>query len=706
MNRRRFLLGVVLVAVPVIVGMWAVGSFASGPKQLWNGYANDRSVSKPIVSHDVRHDLSKPLREMAPVPPTSGMHEAPENPMKQYVGGGKSTDAALQAPSKLGPMPGLQADFESMAMTCGCYPPDTNGDVSQTQYAQTVNLTFAVYNKTGTLLFGPVPTNQLFAGFGGACQTTNNGDPIVKYDDIANRWVVTQFAFPNGSGAGPYEQCVAVSQTSDATGAYYRYEFVISQTEFDDYPKLGVWPDAYYLTFNDFLFGGPFDGASVVALDRAAMVAGNPATMVQFVLGTAFGGLLPSDVDGSTMPPAGSPNYILQFDDDGNGYPQDQLEINKFHVDFANPGNSTFTSDPPIAVAAFNSNQPNIPQKGGPALESLTDRLMYRLAYRNFGDHEAMVVNHTVNSNGAGLAGFRWYELRRTGGSWSVFQQSTYAPDALNRWMGSVAMDKKGDIAAGFSTANSSNYAAIAYAGRLVSDAPNTFTMESTMHSGSGSQTGSAARWGDYSSIEPDPTDDCTFWYTTEYIQTTGAANWQTRVGSFQFPSCNTALQPPVIANFSPTSGPIGTSVTINGTGFTGTSAVKFNGTSAGYTVNSDTKITATVPTGATSGKIMVTNSMGSSTSIQTFFVTAPRPPTVTSFTPTSGRKGQAVTLTGTNFTGATKVKLGGTQTTFTVVSATKITTVVPNGIFPGFYHWAVTNSVGTGTSFQFFRVF
>jgi hypothetical protein len=695
----------VLVTVPVIVGMWAVGGFASGPRQLWSGYANDRSISKPIVSHDVRHDLSKPLPELAAVPPASGMHEAPENPMKQYVGGGKSKDAAVQAPSSLAPMPGLQADFESMHQTCGCYPPDTNGDVSATQYAQTVNLTFAVYNKTGTLLFGPIPTNQLFSGFGGACQTTNDGDPIVKYDDIANRWVVTQFAFPNGSGSGPYEQCVAVSQTSDATGAYYRYEFVISQTEFDDYPKLAVWPDAYYLTFNNFLFGGPFDGAAVVALDRAAMVAGNPATMVQFVLGTAFGGLLPSDLDGSTAPPAGSPNYILQFDDDANGYPQDQLEINKFHVDFANPANSTFTSAPPIAVAAFDSNQAGIPQKGsGVLLESLTDRLMYRLAYRNFGDHEAMVVNHTVDSNGANLAGFRWYELRRTGGNWGVFQQSTYAPDTLNRWMGSVAMDKKGDIAAGFSVANTATYPSIDYAGRLVSDTPNTFTMESTMHSGSGSQTGSAARWGDYSSIQPDPTDDCTFWYTTEYIQTTGSANWQTRVGSFQFPTCGTAVQPPSISSFLPSSGPPGTAVTINGSGFTGTSAVKFNGAAATYAVNSDTKITATVPINATTGKISVTNSLGTAVSTQTFTVTKPPPPRITSFTPTVGRAGTLVTINGSNFLGATSVKLGTASASFTVVNSTKITAVVPK-LVPGYYHWTVTTPSGTAFAFQYFRV-
>jgi len=271
--------------------------------------------------------------------------------------------------------------------------------------------------------------------------------------------------------------------------------------------------------------------------------------------------------------------------------------------------------------------------------------------------------------------------------------------------MGSIAMDKKGDIASGFSFANSSTYASIGYAGRLASDPANQFTMESTFLAGNGAQTGSAARWGDYSNISVDPTDDCTFWYTSEYLQTTGQVNWRTRVGSFQYPSCNVAQQPPTIADFTPTSGSPGTAVTVNGSGFTGTSAVKFNGAAAGYVINSDTKITATVPSNATTGKIAVTNSLGTATSTQNFSVTKPQPPTIGSFTPTSGHKGASVTITGTNFTGATAVKLGGTTATFTVNSPTKITAVVPNK-FPGFYKWQVTTPVGTATSFSYFRVF
>src|SRR5262249_51677786 len=206
-NRRRFVLGAVLLAAPLIVGLWAVTGQASGPKPLWTGFANDRSVSAPIVSHDVRHDVSRPLRDIAPQLPKQGLQEAPENPMKQYAPDKEKTpDAARQGPQQLTPMPALQQNFDTQINTCSCYPPDTNGDVGTSQYVQTVNLTFAVYSKTGQTLYGPASTNTIWNGFGGACQTTNNGDPIAQWDPMANRWIITQFAFPNGTSQGPYEQ--------------------------------------------------------------------------------------------------------------------------------------------------------------------------------------------------------------------------------------------------------------------------------------------------------------------------------------------------------------------------------------------------------------------------------------------------------------------------------------------------------------------
>jgi len=412
-------------------------------------------------------------------------------------------------------------------------PPDTNGAVGATQYVQWVNESFAVFNKaTGALVYGPVAGSTLWRGFGGGCQTNNDGDPIVQYDKLANRWVFTQFSV----STSPYLQCVAVSTTSDATGSYNRYSFSYG-SQFPDYPKLGVWPDAYYISFNIFS-GNSFSGSKVCAYDRAAMLAGTPATQVCFQLSSSFGGLLPSDLDGTTAPPSGRPNFFLNFG-------ANSLNLWKFHVDFATPGNSTLAGPTGIPVAAFTPAcrggacipQPNTRQQ----LDSLADRLMYRLAYRNFGDHESLVVNHSVTvtaSKRTSTAGIRWYEIRNPNGTPAVFQQGTYSPDLTYRWMGSIAMDKLGNIAMGYSASSSSVYPSIAMTGRLVSDTPGTMQAENTIYSGAGSQLTNLSRWGDYSAITVDPVDDCTFWYTNEYLKSSGTFNWSTRIASFKFPSC------------------------------------------------------------------------------------------------------------------------------------------------------------------------
>ena len=516
---------------------------ASAPK-LWKLLQQEQPVPSPEVIGATRHDTSQALRNIPPAFPGEKPEEAPENPGRQVapVQMPSFFDPTLQTVAAEAPMPSLNTSFEGVGNINGVLPPDTNGDVSATQYVQTVNLSFAVYSKTGAVLLSPRSTNTLFSGFGGACQNTNNGDPIVQYDQLANRWLITQFALPNFPN-GPFSQCIAISTTSDATGAYYRYEFQISTNRMNDYPKFGVWPDGYYASFNDFLNGQSYVGATVIAFERNKMLLGQAAQAVKFVLGTAFYSMLPSDLDGTTLPPAGAPNTFVQVDDNAWGYPQDQLEAWKFHVDWATPANSTFTLDGMPATSNFTQLSAGIPQPSTTVrLDTLGDRLMYRLAYRNFADHQALVVNHTVSvsSNGTGPAAVRWYELRSTGGSWSIFQQGTYGPaDGLNRWMGSVAMDKVGDLALGMSVGSSTVFPSINYAGRLAGDPPGMLPMESRMTTGSGSQTHSAARWGDYSSMSLDPVDDCTFWYTTEYLTTTGSAPWRTRIGSFTFPGCS-----------------------------------------------------------------------------------------------------------------------------------------------------------------------
>ena len=414
-------------------------------------------------------------------------------------------------------------------------PPDTNLAVGATQVVQWVNESFAVFDKaTGALLLGPVAGNTLWSGFGGGCQTNNDGDPIVQYDKAANRWVMTQFSV----STTPYLQCVAVSATSDATGAYYRYSFNYGNTQFPDYPKLGVWPDAYYISFNIFNNGTTFAGSKICAYDRAKMLTGAAATQNCFQLSTSYGGLLPSDLDGTTAPPAGAPNYFMNFG-------SNSLNLWKFHVDFAAPANSTLTGPINIPVAAFSAAcggggtcipQPNTRQQ----LDSLGDRLMYRLAYRNFVNHESLVVNHSVQVSGnkhSLVTGIRWYEVRYPTAP-SVYQQGTYAPDSTSRWMGSIAMDKVGNIAMGYSVSSASIFPSIGYTGRAPGDPLGTMQSEKAILTGGGSQLPNLSRWGDYSALSVDPVDDCTFFYTTEYLKSSGTFNWSTRIASFKFPGC------------------------------------------------------------------------------------------------------------------------------------------------------------------------
>jgi hypothetical protein len=411
-------------------------------------------------------------------------------------------------------------------------PPDTNGAAGMTHYVQWVNTVFEVRDKsTGNLVYGPADGSTLWQGFGGPCETRNDGDPIVIYDKAAQRWLFSQFAVE----APPYFQCLAVSTSSDATGSYRRFAYSFGDG-FNDYPKLGVWPDAYYATFNIFTNGQAFAGSRVCAFDRLRMLDASaaPRPMQCFQLDSKYGGLLPSDLDGRTPPPAGAPNYAIAFDDASLA----ALDLWKFHVDWSNPAGSTLTGPLQIPVAPFREacgGGTCIPDPGGDPLDSLGDRLMYRLAYRNFGTSDSIVVNHSVDVSGH--SGVRWYEIKNPGTLPSIYQQGTYSPDASHRWMGSVAMDQRGNILLGYSV-SFPEFPSIRYSGRLASDPLGSLQAEATLWSGSGGQTNGLTRWGDYSAMVLDP-DDCTFWYTTEYLKTTGSFNWSTRIGSFRFPNCS-----------------------------------------------------------------------------------------------------------------------------------------------------------------------
>ena len=500
------------------------------------------------VSSAVRSDVSPPLRTMTPTAPSAATLR--ERPLRRISPGGGSgqPDGALQTAP--GPAVGTTSGLGFAGVGQGDYgfsdqyaPPDTNGAIGASQYVQWVNVSFAVFNKgTGALVFGPAAGNTLWTGFGGGCETNNDGDPIVQYDKAANRWIMTQFSV----STKPYLQCVAVSTTSDATGTYNRYAFSYGSTQFPDYPKLGVWPDGYYISYNIFNNGTTFGGAKVCAFDRSAMLTGAAATQECFQLSTSYGGLLPSDLDGSILPPAGSPNFFLNFG-------SNSLNLWKFHADFATPANATLGGPTNIAVAAFttacNGGGTCVPQPGtNQKLDSLGDRLMYRLAYRHFADgHEALVVNHSVSVSGT--TSVRWYELRNPTGSTiaagtpGVFQQGTLnAADGIHRWMGSTSMDQQGNMALGYSASNSSVYPSVRYTGRLAGDALGTMEVETVVQAGAGSQLPNLSRWGDYSAMTVDPVDDCTFWYTNEYLKTSGTFNWSTWITSFRFPGCGSTV--------------------------------------------------------------------------------------------------------------------------------------------------------------------
>jgi len=502
------------------------------------------------VRRAVHQDVSAPLRDLikqTPVAPVTKREAEPVRriPLPQGLAP-LAEDPVRQI--AVGPAtPTVSTSFEGLGQgqygfSVSSAPPDTNGAVGATQYVQWVNTSFAVFDKTtGAKIAGPTAGNALWAGFGGGCQANNDGDPIVLYDKAAQRWIFSQFSV----STTPFLQCVAVSTTSDATGSYNRYSFRYGT--FDDYPKMGVWPDAYYETFNMFNASNNFVGSDACAYDRTAMLAGTAATQICFQQGAGVGGLLPSDLDGATPPPTGSPNYLLFFG-------TNNLNLYKFHVDFTTPANSSFTGPTVLSVAAFNPlcgggtcvPQPGTTQK----LDSLADRLMYRLAYRNFGTHESLVVNHSVTVGTGG--GVRWYEIQDPGGTPTVAQQGTFAPDASFRWMGSIAMDQFGDIALGYSVSNKTSvHPSIAYTGRVPTDPAGTMEGEVNIVTGTGSQTTGLNRWGDYSAMQVDPVDDCTFWYTQEYIKTNGTFNWNTRITNFKFPACGGSTGGSPIASLS-----------------------------------------------------------------------------------------------------------------------------------------------------------
>lgn len=422
----------------------------------------------------------------------------------------------------------------------GVNPPDTVGDVGPNHYVQGVNSSagsvIRVFNKAG----GTLSTFTLDTLGSGNC-AIGAGDPIVVYDQLANRWLLSEF-----SDAGN-QLCVYISTGPNPLGTYHNYAF--TAPSFPDYPKYAVWPDAYYVSSNE-------ESSAVYALDRAKMLTGAAATMQRFTapdLGAfSFQALLPADSDGATAPPAGAPGIFMRHNDDEAHSPTsavsgaDFLEIWEFDVNWTAPVNSTFTNTLAIPIAEIDSELCGytaflcFPQLGsGTTLDPLREVIMFRLAHRNFGTHETLLGNLVTDVNGADRGGIRWFELRRAtpgAGAWTLYQEGTYAPpDGQSRWMGSIAMDGAGNIALGYSASGPDNYPSIRYTGRTPADLGGTLPQgETIIQAGTGANNSN--RWGDYSAMSVDPADDCTFWHTNMY--SLASTNWATRIASMRFDDC------------------------------------------------------------------------------------------------------------------------------------------------------------------------
>jgi hypothetical protein len=523
------------------------------------------------------------LRDTAPIDPETVVkfyHPEPIPPkLPTKSGGPAGAIQTVAGPQVSAPSP-TGVSFEGVGVGLAGFspssnPPDVNGRVGPTQYVQWNNTSFAVFNKTtGALEYGPTAGNTLFQSLGGVCASHNNGDPVVSYDILAGRWVISQFAVGGGDTSYSH-QCVAVSATEDATGEYYVYDFETDKTNFVDYPHTGVWPDGYYMSTHVFSVvptdlspvGLPvappneFITARIYVFERAKMIDGLPARMQSMDIGREFG-FLPADLDSLTPPAAGEAEFLLG----PNGVLTNLTDPFRVAVTWdptptiaVQPGATIMTglASAPCAGSGRACVPEPPPAAATDYLDSIGGHFMYRLAYRNQGTQAAPDESLVLSGTTAGSAStpahgaIHWWEYRNpTPGSSTtmptVFQDGTYDPDTNYRWLPSIAMDKDRNIALGYSKSSPTLFPGIYVTGRLAADPAGTMGAETLMQAGLGVQlvvngVNPGNRWGDYSAMTLDPIDQCTFYYTNEYLKTNGGFNWSTRIASYKFPTCQSA---------------------------------------------------------------------------------------------------------------------------------------------------------------------
>jgi hypothetical protein len=559
---------VVLLSVLSLMIAYVPAAAAQQPKVISNAFSNAPT----------RFDVSPPLGSLVSLPAAPKSSLGPHAPLKpKLYGRGQASHSkgpagatliGEQVTATLG-LGFAGVDEIDDALDCPAIighspvPPDTNAAVGDSQIVQWVNECYAVFDKsTGALIAGPLAGTNFWSGFGGPCEANNDGDPIIQWDKVNHRWLAAQNVFNTPVYSPPYYTCVAVSQTADATGSYFRYQF--PQPGFPDYPKWGKKGNVYYQTQNNFGDNDGFEGVTVCAYQANLMLKGNSKAKQVCIVddsnGTLFDdSMLPADDD---SPGPSSPEVLLGAID--NFLPGDtHVYEYVFSVNFDNPGISTLAGvdgSMPISVPAFElalcvsggslttncvpQPPPVNPLLVADTLDTLGDRLMYRLAhFSGSNGTQHYVVTHSVN-DGAGAVGQRWYEFRAKGlGSTNLYlyQTGQTPEDGEYRWMGSAAMDNAGDIALGYSrsSANPGDYPSIYYAGQTAGDPLGTTESEVLIKHGGGSQINSFDRWGDYSSMALDGADSCTFWYTTEYYPTDGTRAWATWIASLKFPNCH-----------------------------------------------------------------------------------------------------------------------------------------------------------------------
>ncbi len=541
-----------------------VPAHADDGPMVTTGKALHHDTSPPLLEIAVRHPLAPGVDRQVPIRPRPGRAG---NPAAAAPDGGVQREAT-PVPGA-GPTPGvsvsasgLSDDDNAAVVGFRIVPPDTNGDIGldalgNRLYIQYINDIWAVFDDSGALINGPFAGNSFWQGFGGFCEANNDGDPVVLYDDGAGRWFFSQFSINQGI------QCVALSTTSDPLGPYHRYAFTVTPGGQNDYPKLGVWDDgttgssgqsAYTFTMRDFGGAGGSFSVSAGVMERDQMLVGGAAQFVKFsnpcTAADCIEGQLPPHLAGGSPPAGTCPTFWAAADSgyDDSPHAGDGYRNHTLCVDWSNLGNSTYSENAFVAAGSnFDRNLGNgfsdciSPVNGGEMLDCLAAFTMYRVQYRWFGSHASVVFNTTVDAGGD-RAGIRWAETQSTDGdsSWTLAQDGTYAPnDGIERWMGSIAQDKDGNIALGYSATSSSLFPAVRYTSRMAGDPAGTMPGgEVSCHEGTGAQTASSNRWGDYSSMSIDPTDDCTFWFTQEYYEVSGSFDFNTRICSFTFPSC------------------------------------------------------------------------------------------------------------------------------------------------------------------------